>query len=148
MKRIQTTITVSLLAVVPALFAPAAAQSPQFTLDHFKCWTVVGGQPAHDFALLVDQFDSNPVAGQVPGPEQVFVGSPALFCNPTIKILSTGVVTQIKNPDHHLKMYQITAHPTPPRTVTVLNQFGTNQLVVLRPIFLAVPTQKDNHPKP
>jgi len=151
MKRINSLMIVALLVVVPILLAPriSSAQAPQFTLDHFKCWTVQDAQPAHDFALLVDQFDRLPVPGQAPGPEQVFVGSPALFCNPTVKILSTGLVTPIRNPDHHLKMYLITTHPTPARTVLVTNQFGANQpLIVYRPIFLAVPTQKDNHKEP
>jgi hypothetical protein len=151
MKRINALMIVALLVVVPILLAPriSSAQAPQFTLDHFKCWTVQDAQPANDFVLLMDQFDRLPVPPQPPVAEQVFVGSPALFCNPTVKVLSTGVVTPIRNPDHHLKMYLITTHPTPTRTVTVTNQFGANlPLIVYRPIFLAVPTQKDNHKEP
>lgn len=144
-------LIVALLVVVPILLAPhtSVAQVPQFNLDHFKCWTVKEAPPAHDFALLLDQFDRLPLPGQAPGPEQVFVSSPVLFCNPTVKILSTGLATLIKNPDHHLKMYQITTHPTPIRTVAITNQFGANQpLTVYQPIFLAVPTQKGNHKEP
>jgi hypothetical protein len=150
MKPIKTLTFVALLVVLPTLLAlPAGAQVPQFALDHFKCWTVLEGQPAHDFALLIDQFDREPVPGQVPGPEQVFVGNPALFCNPTVKVLTTGQATTIHNPDHHLKMYLISTHPTPVRTVAITNQFAVNlPLTIYRPIFLAVPTQKDNHPDP
>ena len=150
MKPIKSMMTVALFGVLPVLLAPhEVSAQPQFGLDHFKCWTVLEGQPAHDFALLSDQFDLAPVPGAAPGPEQVLVGSPVFFCNPTVKVLATGVITPIHNPDHHLKMYQITTHPTPVRTVTVTNQFGANfPLIVYRPIFLAVPTQKDNHPEP
>ena len=150
MKPIKTLTFVALLVVLPTLLArPVGAQVAEFALDHFKCWTVLEGQPAHDFALLLDQFDSEPVPGQVSGPEQVFVGNPALFCNPTVKVLTTGEATKINSPDHHLKMYLISTHPTPVRYVAITNQFAVNlPLTIYRPIFLAVPTQKDNHPDP
>jgi hypothetical protein len=149
MKPIKPLTFVALLMVLPMLLAlPAGAQAPQFALDHFKCWTVLEGEPAQDFVLLSDQFDEVPVPGTPPGPEQVFVGNPVLFCNPTVKVLTTGQETPIRNPDHHLKMYAISTHPTPIRTVVISNQFGNLPLTVYRPIFLAVPTQKNNHPDP
>src|SRR5262249_42034552 len=109
-------------------------------------WTVVEGRPANDFVLLHDQFNQGTEL------EPALVRSPIFFCNPTVKTLSTGVVTPIQHPDHHLKMYLITTHPEPTHTVLVSNQFNSatagQQLTVFQPVILAVPTQKEPHAEP
>ena len=147
MKSIKALMIVALLVALPALLASnVGAQTPP-TLDHFKCWTVVEGRPANDFVLLHDQFNAEKEQ------EPALVRSPIFFCNPTVKTLSTGAVTPIVHPDHHLKMYLIATHPEPTtRTVTISNQFNSatavQTLTVFQPVILAVPTQKDPHAEP
>ena len=146
MKSIKAFMIVALLVALPALLASHAGAQTEPRLDHFKCWTVVEGRPANDFVLLHDQFNQ---AGEL---EPALVRSPIFFCNPTVKIPSTGVVTPILHPDNHLKMYLITTHPDPTtRTVTFSNQFTAaagQTLTVFQPVILAVPTQKDPHAEP
>jgi len=146
MKSIKAFMLVALLVALPALLVSHAGAQTEPALDHFKCWTVVEGRPANDFVLLHDQFNQ---AGEL---EPALVRSPIFFCNPTVKIPSTGVVTPILHPDNHLKMYLITTHPDPTtRTVTFSNQFTAaagQTLTVFQPVILAVPTQKDPHAEP
>src|SRR5262249_30867885 len=146
MKSIKPFMIVALIVTLPMLLASRIDAQTQPKLDHFKCWTVVEGRPANDFVLLHDQFNQ---ANEL---EPALVRSPIFFCNPTVKTLSTGVVTPILHPDHHLKMYLITTPPEPTRTVTVFNQFDRvaagQILTVFQPIILAVPTQKEPHAEP
>ena len=66
----------------------------------------------------------------------------AEFCNPVAKI-HNGVLTDITNPDSHLTFYRLVSPIVEPtRVVGVVNQFGTNQLVIGDAILLGVPTQK------
>ena len=144
---------VSRLVVAPALLGLVAALTVLFLLhsgasaqavpplDHFKCYATQG-QSVGEIVDLRDQFADDPKAQ---------VRATRLFCNPVEKT-HADVVTPILNPDHHLKLYRIGARPVPDRQVVVSNQFdplgGPQVLNVTRPIFLAVPTQKDPHPKP
>jgi hypothetical protein len=151
MKPIKAFMILALIVALPALFASSAGAQANFKLDHFKCWTVDQAKQVNDFVLLEDQFDIS-----TNSKEEALVRFPLFFCNPTVKTVSSTagaqVTTPITNPDAHLKMYLITAHPEPLRSVTVSNQFNDAQnpqvLTVFRPIVLAVPTQKLPHAKP
>ncbi len=116
-------------------------------LDHFKCYRTPHTIPIGANILLEDQFDR--AAKMV---EQVQVGRAVRFCNPVEKSHGNKV-TPIKNPDAHLKLYRITTSaPAVAREVVVSNQFdpaGNPQtLIVTRPRWLFVPTQKHGHQKP
>ena len=81
---------------------------------------------------LTDEFDTVP--------SQVL--NIAEFCNPVAKT-HNGVLTDITNPDSHLTFYRLVSPIVEPtRFVGVVNQFGTNQLVIGDAILLGVPTQK------
>jgi hypothetical protein len=104
---------------------------PTPPLDHFKCYPAEGPGLVEVYTYLEDQFGSY---------ESVPVFAPWFFCNSVDKV--HGTLTTDSNPDNHLTVYSI---ETTPHwwTVTVDNQFGNNQeLVVVGPIGLAVPTQK------
>ena len=113
-------------------------------LDHFKCYQAEG-KPVNDLAFLRDQFG---VADKTY--ERDIVTLPKLFCNPVGKIHETaGAVNNvgISNPDNHLVWYDIKPalnEQFKTRQVVVTNQFAPNgqKLTVIRPEFLAVPTQK------
>ena len=94
---------------------------------------------------LLDQFDRSD--GIV---EEVQVGRVLRFCNPVEKTRlnpnGTTEFTPIQDRGAHLKLYEIapvgTTTPFQPRRVIVSNQFGVEELDVIQPLFLAVPTQK------
>src|SRR5215813_7618464 len=96
--------------------APHRAPPP---VDHQLCY----GASSTGFKIpagirLVNQFSPN---GFVPAITHKVV----LHCNPTMKILPTGKVFPITNPNAHLACFKITP-PTPQPTpmVSVTNQFG------------------------
>jgi hypothetical protein len=104
---------------------------PTPPLDHFKCYPAEGPGLVEVYTYLEDQFGSY---------ESVSVFAPWFFCNSVKKV--HGTLTTDSNPDNHLTVYSI---ETAPHwwTVTVNNQFGNNQeLIVTGPVGLAVPTQK------
>jgi hypothetical protein len=120
--------------VAAASAAPHRVPPP---VDHQLCY----GASSTGFRIpagirLVDQFSPN---GFVPAIAHKVV----LHCNPTVKILPTGKVVPITNPNAHLACYQITV-PTPQPTpaVVVTNQFGTAALIPSQPNMLCVPSWK------
>lgn len=117
----------------------ALAQNNILPVDHFWCYETVGSVVALDIKLR-DYFYAADI--------NTYVGFPFRFCNPVEKRFQ-GKSTPITNPNSHLKMYVVRPLSVEPRTVLVSNQFGTHQqLQVLRPVILAVPTQKDTLPPP
>ena len=85
---------------------------------------------------LIDQFSPN---GFVPA----IVNPAVVHCNPVEKILPTGQVFPITNPNAHLACFNIkppSTQPTP--TVQVTNQFGTGTLIPGQPNLLCVPSWK------
>ena len=147
----KTKISVYLVAMVLGLiitFVPhsfvtsgsiALAQNNVLPLDHFWCYESVGAVIKSDI-ILRDYFYAADIV--------TTVGFPFRFCNPVEKRFQ-GKSTPITNPYSHLKMYVVRPLPVDARTVVVSNQFGTHQqLQVLRPVILAVPTQKDTLPPP
>jgi hypothetical protein len=79
------------------------------------------------------------------------VGYAVAFGNPAEK-LHDEVLTPILDPDHHLTVYYLNYAEEPREWfVEVDNQFGTQNLTVVGPVALAVPTQKvepGNHEPP
>lgn len=121
--------------------APELIATPSQALDHFKCYTTEA-KPVDKGVILEDQF----------GKGEAQVLDPVKFCNPVQKTHKDKVIP-IRHRDHHLKFYRIeTKDPDVTRVVYVDNQFGRQQqLVLTRPLFLAVPTQKlypGEHPPP
>jgi hypothetical protein len=113
-------------------FDPAALQ-PFHDLDHFKCYRAYGGA-INKLVTLRDQFHVE---------ENVKVGYPFGFCNPTVKI-HAGQVTPILNGEDHLVCYKITRKPLPPTLPPVFtrNQFRVEQLTVRPADLLCVPSKK------
>jgi len=110
-------------------------------LDHFSVYWVdwvQQGDWVEEVVQLEDQF----------GAFEATVMYSEFFANPAAKTCD-GVVTPIRNPDHHLTLYLL-SYEEEPQTwrVEVNNQFGTQQLTVTDPVWLAVPTQKEGHGLP
>jgi len=124
----------TLTGVVTASAAQHRAPPP---VDHQLCY----GAASTGFNIpagirLVNQFSPN---GFVP----TITHKPVLHCNPTVKILPTGQVFPITNPNAHLVCYNITPPSTQPTpTVQVTNQFGTGTLIPSQPNMLCVPSWK------
>jgi hypothetical protein len=120
----------------------------QKVLDHFKCWTIVEGEPVNRTVFLHDQFDfATNAAGQVePTFETARIGDPTVFCNATTKIhpVAGGQISAgINDVNDHLTCYGMDVlEEFEHRTVEVRNQFGASTLQVEFPIGLCVPTQK------
>ena len=101
-------------------------------LDHYKCYRAYG-PAANAVVTLKDQFG---VA------EQVQVGRPLLFCNPTRKIHDTvGTVFPVNNAIDHLVCYQTERRPFE-KDVTTLDQFGAHRLRLRESDLLCAPTRK------
>jgi hypothetical protein len=122
--------------------APTATASPtptprEYVLDHFKCYDAPGVPPRQGTPVeLVDRF----------GAEKGEVLEAVSFCNPVEKHRENER-GHIADPDAHLTMYVI--RPFEPtfqsRNVVVKNQFGLQELKVVEPRLLAVPTKKEPH---
>jgi hypothetical protein len=101
-------------------------------LDHFKCYWIENEVFLGDYVYLEDQFLAL----------EAEVDWAYYFCNPVEKTYD-GEVTEIKNRDHHLTIYDLYYEEDPQMwSVQVDNQFGTQQLTVWGPTGIAVPTQK------
>lgn len=112
---------------------------PKPPLDHFKCYAGTFPRFTNVRATLEDQF----------GERRVLVANPDRLCNPVsknqLRIFDEGA---------HLKRY-LTGTPKQrrqpafdPLSVPILNQFGPQQLTLLHPLGLLVPSQKDPHAPP
>lgn len=141
MKKASVFAMCSLFAAAGHIVAQPAPTIPT-NLDHFNCYLAPGPvQPASVF--LQDQFDTSPISSTFlpPSFETITDLRPRWFCNPAVKIYK-GATTTILNPTAHLLMYQINPQPLTPRSVTVLNQFGTTTLTTGPAVVLAVPSGK------
>jgi hypothetical protein len=121
---------------------PASAQVLDFRIDHFWCYLTTN-QPVNEPVLLQDQFDRQIGAAFR---ENVLVWRPVRFCNPVKKLVqSTGQLTDIRNPESHLKLYRMLVDDpdlAPTRKVKIQNQFGTKTIQTLQQTVLAVPSTK------
>jgi len=119
----------------------AASASPHVAapppVDHQLCYAASSTAFRIPAGIrLINQFSPNGFVPKI-APKAV------LHCNPTVKILPTGKVFPITNPNAHLACYTITppgGQPTP--TVAVANQFGTATLIPSQPNLLCVPSWK------
>jgi hypothetical protein len=114
--------------------SPSVLQPP--TVDHQLCYTA--SSPAFKIPAgirLVDQFSTK---GFVP----TIRHTPVVHCNPTVKILPTGQVFPITNPNAHLLCFPIAESVQPTPAVTVTNQFGQAVLIPQQPNRLCVPSWK------
>jgi len=135
---LETTITIPAEDVtVTANFEPVPA-------DHFKFYEVdwEEGLYVGMDVQLVDQF----------GTFNVTVGEATSFGNPVEKIHNDDV-TPIADENRHYTLYELDYGEEEPMLdswqVVVNNQFGENQeLTVVGPVALAVPTQKGDHEAP
>jgi hypothetical protein len=100
-----------------------------FKLDHFKLYDV---QPYSSGATPV-------LRGQFDGAERpAVVGMLRQFANPVSK---DGEPIQDRN--NHLTVYDVaTTFPEPTRVIRLENQFGKQELIIDRLLFLLVPAQK------
>lgn len=107
---------------------------PAGGLDHFKCYVAEGDDHLDISIDLEDQFDHGPVRTEVEEPE--------IFCNPVDKN-GEGIFDDTA----HLTGYELDDDDDDEfesRTITISNQFGDNQtLVIEEPKLLLVPSEKD-----
>lgn len=107
---------------------PAAAAA----LDHFQCYALKSRAFSPVSATIEDQF----------GTLEETIRGPIRLCAPSGKD-GEGIV----DPTDHLVAYEVKPPKDPRfeprRDQTVVNQFGTQQLDVLRPSWLLVPSGKD-----
>jgi hypothetical protein len=108
------------------------ALPPPVGLDHYQCYSVevLEGHPYPPPVTLVDQWETE---------YEVQVLDPQLLCTPADK-LEDGY--PIFNPVDHLECYNIASPPFTPRTTYVTNQFGYEELAVIEPNMLCVPSLK------
>jgi hypothetical protein len=131
------------LALAVCLCPALAEAQTAPTLDHFWCYGIQG--PLHEKLIsLRDQFDP---AGAVSPP--MLLRTAVRFCNPVQKTTRAGV-TEITNPDAHLKLYLISPNAlSPTRRVVVGNQFGLQQtLYTFDPVLVGVPSAKNTETPP
>jgi hypothetical protein len=130
-------LTFTLCNIFAAAIAVHAQPSPTApaNLDHFNCYLAVG-HIMPQLAILQDQFDA--AAGSKDLVRDLRM---ILFCNPVQKNYA-GTTTPILHPADHLAMYVVPPEPLVPRSVTITNQFGTQQLITTRAEILAVPSGK------
>jgi len=101
--------------------------------DHFKCYEVkTKEETPKRFRFLDDQF------------EQVTnkILEPILICNPVLK--DGGGSSSNPAPDSHLTCYMIKDKDFDKRDVTVVNQFEERVLRVMSPVFLCLPSTKED----
>ena len=104
---------------------------PPVHLDHYLIYYVTEGPSIDEYVYLQDQFGDHP---------EVLVYEPMLFANP-VKKTHGDTVTEIFYPDDHAVIYTTSVGPYE-KSLRVANQFGDQDLDVLGPVGLAVPSQK------
>jgi hypothetical protein len=110
------------------------AQPPP--VDHQLCYNASGQFAIPGGIRLINQFSPN---GFIPSISPVL----AVHCNPVVKILPSGQVFPITNPNAHLGCFPLAVtSPQPTPVVVVTNQFGSATLVPGQPNFLCVPSWK------
>jgi len=114
----------------------AASPSPAIqaaTIDHQLCYAARATYPKPPPpVMLANQFSTF----------QPVIGPFVFHCNPAEKILPTGQVFPITNPNAHLGCWSITEPTQPTFVVKVTNQFGTGILATGQPNLLCLPSWK------
>jgi hypothetical protein len=115
--------------------ASASGRVASATIDHQLCYPATGiGFRIPTNVVLKNQFSPN---GFKPRISKV-----AYHCNPVEKILQTGQIFPITNPNAHLLCFTITETTQPTPRVTVTNQFGSATLIPRQPNLLCLPSWK------
>lgn len=110
------------------------AQPPP--VDHQLCYNASGSFQVPGGIRLINQFSPN---GFVP----VISSALVVHCNPVEKILPSGQIFPITNPDAHLACFPLNPpSPQPTHIVVVTNQFGSATLVTGQPNLLCAPSWK------
>jgi len=129
---------------MPARDVTVTANFEPVPPDHFKFYEVdwEEGLYVGMDVLLVDQF----------GTFNATVGDPVSFGNPVQKI-HNNVTTPISDENRHYTLYELDYGEEEPMLdswqVTVTNQFQDDEeLTVVGPYYLAVPTTKEGHEEP
>lgn len=135
----KTSVSVCTLVVTmiawSAVVNPLTGQELEFKLDHFKVYQVESAERVEDTVALKGQFDKEY--------KQARVSGPLFFSNPVSK--NGG---RIRDPNAHLNWYRIRQQEREPtRAVSVVNQFGKQQLMIDIASLLAVPTKKSHEGK-
>jgi hypothetical protein len=122
----------------PGTPCPAPPTQPG-GLDHFLCYqaTDTPTQFPAPKLTLTDQFGTKSLTQ----PQADFPAGNDRLCNPTTKLLPSGVTYPAGNPNAHLFCLHA-VKPTPNALVTVSNQFGTGDLTVGASTRLCVPSWK------
>ena len=119
----------------PGLVCTPSGECIERGLDHFKCYEAEGDE-LDVLVSLEDQFGFDP---------DVWVGEPKLFCNPVDKN-GEGIF----DPTAHLTGYGIGGDDDDDdddrMSVSVLNQFGEQELIIDEPELLLVPSEKNGVP--
>lgn len=108
----------------------ACATRQQQPLSHFKCYEVEGEEPNQVIVNLTDQF----------GTARTAVGRPKYLCAPAKKEIIQGQPRPTPANADHLVCYAIAGNQATSRTID--NQLQKQDLAILRPQLLCVPTEK------
>lgn len=115
--------------VVPVTPVPIA-------LSHFKCYDVVKPAEPRSIVLLTDQFQQNARTAVLPA---------ELLCTPVKKRLANAEPLPVPGPADHLLCYLIAGNQVAQRRA-VANQLQRTAVLVLKPHYLCVPTNKGTKP--
>jgi hypothetical protein len=116
--------------VAPAVKYPQPGDHPPVR-NHYLCYEALLAPTVAKFVTLVDQF----------GQGQVFVVMGKMLCNPVEKMVG-GVVYPIIDPSAHLACYLVENPTIYSQPVTVLDQFGNPEMVLIRNECLCTPAFK------
>ena len=123
--------TAGTVATVATASAPSASAAA--TIDHQLCYNATAARfRVPPPVMLANQFSTF----------QPAIGKFVFHCNPVEKILPTGQMFPITNPNAHLGCWSITEPTQPTHVVQVVNQFGTGVLTTGQPNLLCLPTWK------
>ena len=127
-------------AVAGVTAASAAASrhaAKTYTTDHQLCYLIKSVGPG----IMIPPAGSVTLKNQF-SKWQPKISPPTIHCNPVEKILPTGKVVPITNPNAHQLCFPITQSKQPTPNVSVTNQFGTAVLQLTQPNLLCLPTWK------
>jgi hypothetical protein len=103
--------------------------------DHFVCYAADNGNLLQKPVTLSDQFDQGKI-------EEIKELKARFFCVPVTKQREGHQPEPIINADTHLAVYAIQPPRAYPKPVWTNDQFGVQELKVIRSEFLAVPSLK------
>ncbi len=123
------------------LYTGQEALAGSVTVPSFKCYQT-SGTPLNEPVRLFDAFHDGLVIPSGPGGEAVTIKGPHLICAPVLAKCLPGEPSceRFPNPFAGIKCYKITpSGPPVNQTITVFDQFGTEELNVGTAQFLCEP---------